>query len=72
MGTSGSLQISNNQEAIVLNDEFFGEPNKSSVRQESGLVPYKPNYKYFYISVPALAAAPLITCALQSFHPRQR
>jgi len=42
IGTNGSLQISNNQEAIVLNDEFFGEPNKSSVRQESDLVPYKP------------------------------
>ncbi|MDD3294084.1 MAG: DUF2169 domain-containing protein [Geobacteraceae bacterium] len=55
MGTNGSLQISNNQEAIVLNDEFFGEPNKSSVRQESDLVPYKPKCD---IIVNATAYAP--------------
>lgn len=38
----GTLELSNNQEPIVLTDEYHGEPNKSSVRQESDLVPYKP------------------------------
>jgi hypothetical protein len=38
----GTVAISDEQEPIVLNDEYFGEVNKSSVRQESDLVPYKP------------------------------
>jgi hypothetical protein len=38
----GTLEISSEQEPIVLTDEYFGERNRSSVRQESDLVPCKP------------------------------
>jgi hypothetical protein len=38
----GAVAISEKQEPIVLTDEYFGEVSKSSVRQESDLVPYKP------------------------------
>ena len=38
----GSIEFSREQEPLVLTDEFFGEPNKSSVRQESDLAPFKP------------------------------
>ena len=34
----GSIEFSREQEPLVLTDEFFGEPNKSSVRQESEVV----------------------------------
>ncbi len=38
----GTLELSKEQGPIVLTDEFFAELNKSSVRQESDLVPFKP------------------------------
>ena len=38
----GPLQLSKKQEPIVLTDEYFAELNKSSVRQESDLSPFKP------------------------------
>jgi hypothetical protein len=38
----GALAVSVEQEPIVLTDEYFGEINRSSVRQESDLVPFKP------------------------------
>ncbi|MDD2318651.1 MAG: DUF2169 domain-containing protein [Geobacteraceae bacterium] len=38
----GALAVADQQKPIVLTDEYFGEINKSSVRQESDLVPYKP------------------------------
>lgn len=40
--SDGTLELSEKQAPIVLTDEYHGEPNKSSVRQESDLVPYKP------------------------------
>lgn len=40
--SDGMLELSEKQSPIVLTDEYHGEPNKSSVRQESDLVPYKP------------------------------
>lgn len=40
--TDGKLVLSTKQQPIVLTDEYFGEMNKSSVRQESDLVPFKP------------------------------
>jgi hypothetical protein len=40
--SDGILELSDEQEPIVLSDEYFEEPNKSSVRQESDLVPCKP------------------------------
>ena len=36
------VTVSGEQQPIALNDEYFGEVNKSSVRQESELVPFKP------------------------------
>lgn len=42
MQANGALELSREQAPLVLIDEFFGEPNKSSVRQESDLVPFKP------------------------------
>jgi hypothetical protein len=38
----GSLEFSCEQQPIVETDEYFGEMNKSSIRQESDLVPFKP------------------------------
>ncbi len=38
----GKLAVSDEQVPIALTDEYFGEVNKSSVKQESDLVPYKP------------------------------
>ena len=38
----GSLAVSDEQPPLVLTDEYFGEVSKSSVRQESDLVPCKP------------------------------
>lgn len=38
----GRLAVSDKQTPIVLTDEYFGEMNRSSVRQESDLVPFKP------------------------------
>lgn len=42
IGTDGTLELSGEQEPIATEDEYFGEPNRSSVRQESDLVPFKP------------------------------
>lgn len=53
--TDGTLELSGKQAPIVLNDEYFGEMNKSSVRKESDLVPYKPKCD---IIVNATAYAP--------------
>lgn len=38
----GRLEISAEQALPALEDEYFGEPHKSSVRQESDLAPFKP------------------------------
>lgn len=38
----GALAVADQQQPIVLTDEYFGEINKSSVRLESDLVPSKP------------------------------
>lgn len=38
----GLLELSCEQQPIVVTDEYFGEINSSSVRQESDLVPFKP------------------------------
>lgn len=38
----GEVTLSGEQQPIALTDEYFGEMNKSSVRQESDLVPFKP------------------------------
>lgn len=38
----GTLVFSDEQKPLVLTDEYFGEMNKSSVRRESDLVPFKP------------------------------
>jgi hypothetical protein len=38
----GTLAISGKQEPIALTDEYFGEINKSSIKQESDLAPFKP------------------------------
>jgi hypothetical protein len=40
--TDGTLVLSTEQRPVVMTDEYFGEMNKSSVRQESDLVPFKP------------------------------
>jgi hypothetical protein len=40
--TDGTLALSTEQQPIVMTDEYFGEMNKSSIRQESDLVPFKP------------------------------
>lgn len=38
----GLLELSCEQQPIVVTDEYFGEINSSSVRQESDLAPFKP------------------------------
>lgn len=38
----GAVSVSEEQQPIILSDEYFGEVNKSSVRQECDLVPFKP------------------------------
>lgn len=38
----GVLQFSDEQTPIACKDEYFGEMNKSSLRQESDLAPFKP------------------------------
>jgi hypothetical protein len=38
----GTLEFSRDQEPIALTDEYFGETNKSSIKQESDLAPFKP------------------------------
>jgi hypothetical protein len=38
----GSLVVAPNQSPLMFVDEFYGELNKSSVKQESDLAPYKP------------------------------
>jgi len=38
----GAVTVSEDQQPIILSDEYFGEVNKSSVRQESDLVHFKP------------------------------
>jgi len=40
--TNGTLELSREQQPIVQTDEYFGEINKSCVKQESDLVPFKP------------------------------
>jgi len=38
----GALRFSEEQAPLAVTDEYFGELNKSSVRQESDLAPFKP------------------------------
>lgn len=42
MQDDGTLTYADDQLPLVMTDEFYGEPNKSSVRQESDLAPFKP------------------------------
>ncbi len=42
IGKDGALIIAEEQTPLVLTDEYYGELNKSSVKQESDLAPYKP------------------------------
>ncbi len=42
IGDDGSLHPSREQSPIALIDEYFGELNKSSVRSESDIAPFKP------------------------------
>lgn len=39
----GKLTLAPVQTPLAMTDEFFGEANRSSVRQESDLAPYKPH-----------------------------
>jgi len=39
---NGTLKIADDQAPLVMVDELYGELNKSSVKQESDLAPYKP------------------------------
>lgn len=39
----GMLSLTPLQTPLVMTDEFYGEVNRSSVRQESDLAPYKPH-----------------------------
>jgi len=55
INADGTLELSGNQAPLVLTDEYYGEPNRSSVRQESDLVPYKPRCD---VIVNATAQAP--------------
>lgn len=38
----GALAFAQVQTPLATSDEYYGEPNRSSVRQESDLAPYKP------------------------------
>jgi hypothetical protein len=38
----GSLLLAPVQTPLAMTDEFYGDANRSSVRQESDLAPYKP------------------------------
>src|SRR5947208_302181 len=38
----GTLRYKDKQEELVVADEYFGELNRSSVKQESDLAPFKP------------------------------
>ena len=51
----GALAVPDEQQPLALTDEYFGEINRSSVRQESDLVPCKPKCD---IIVNATAYAP--------------
>jgi hypothetical protein len=42
INNDGTLQFSEEQAPLAVTDEYFGEMNKSSVRQESDLAPFKP------------------------------
>jgi len=39
----GQLLLASEQTPLVTSDEYYGEVNRSSVRQESDLAPYKPH-----------------------------
>lgn len=39
---NGSLVLAHEQKPLATTDRFFGEPNQSSVAEESDLAPYKP------------------------------
>jgi hypothetical protein len=36
------LALSSHQDTMVLEDEYYGDPKRSSMRRDSGLTPYKP------------------------------
>ena len=38
----GTLKVASDQAPLFMTDEFYGELNTSSVKQESDLAPYKP------------------------------
>ena len=42
INNDGTLRFSEEQAPLAVTDEYFGEMNKSSVRQESDLAPFKP------------------------------
>jgi hypothetical protein len=42
IGQDGVLAVAGEQPPLVVTDEYYGELNKSSVKQESDLAPYKP------------------------------
>lgn len=42
LGADGQLFFAKEQSPLVVTDEYFGEMNASSVRQESDFAPYKP------------------------------
>ncbi len=41
--SDGSLTLSEDPTPLVATDEYYGEPNQSSVKQESDFAPYKPH-----------------------------
>jgi len=72
--TYGTLQFTPEQAPLAVSDEYHGEMNKSSVRQESDLAPFKPkcdvivNGKAY---APAGRAARRFTAGIRVAGPKQ-
>jgi hypothetical protein len=62
------LSLAEEQQPLVFTDEFFGEVNKSSVRQESDLAPHKPQCDVIIIGsayAPGLNPAPCFEASIR-------
>jgi len=72
--TYGALQFIPEQAPLAVTDEFHGEMNKSSVRQESDLAPFKPQCDVIVIGkayAPAGRPARRFTAGIRIAGPKQ-
>ncbi|MCY0916349.1 DUF2169 family type VI secretion system accessory protein [Massilia antarctica] len=64
----GTLALAPVQTPLVTTDEFYGELNRSSIKQESDLAPYKPHTDVIVIGdawAPQGSACPMFTVAVK-------